>query len=239
VRRRELPSPEVVVVLSFGPELRLLDSRDEGPARPQTSFVAGLTEASIVTEMDGVSDGMQVNLTPLGAYRLLGVPMDAIANRIVDFDDLLGPGASELLERTASASGSAARFDLLDTILRGRLVDSPTPSPGISFAWRTLLEAEGRVQVHRLADELGWSHRRLVACFREQVGLTPKAAARVLRFTRALHLIETRPRPSWVEIALDCGYYDQAHFNRDFRQFAGSTPTQYLARRFENDLSPE
>jgi AraC-like DNA-binding protein len=240
VRRRELPSPEVVVMVSFGPELRLLDARDQsGTARPHWSFVAGLTEASIVTEMDGVSDALQLNLTPLGAYCLLGLPMDELANRIVSFDDVLGPAGPELRERLACAPSSARRFELLDDYFCERLAEAPSPAPGVLAAWHAMRESEGRARVGSLARDLGWSRRRLAARFREQVGLTPKAAARVLRFSRAIRLVEGHPRPSWAELALDCGYYDQAHFNRDFRQFAGSTPTEYLARRHGDDLAPE
>lgn len=88
------------------------------------------------------------------------------------------------------------------------------------------------MSVGDLADELGWSRRHLVARFREQVGLPPKVLARVLRFQRSLRLrgADGRPRP-WAEVALACGYYDQAHLNRDFRQFAGCTPTELLAAR--------
>ena len=79
-----------------------------------------------------------------------------------------------------------------------------------------------------LAAELGWSRRHLAARFRDEVGVSPKALARLLRFERALELLGTR---TLADIAYECGYYDQAHFNRDFRAFAGATPGELLARR--------
>jgi len=85
----------------------------------------------------------------------------------------------------------------------------------------------GRASINALATEPGWSHRRLIARFREQIGLAPKAAARVLRFDRAVTALRSSSG-GLAEIALDCGYFDQAHFNRDFRELAGTTPTAFL-----------
>jgi transcriptional regulator GlxA family with amidase domain len=84
----------------------------------------------------------------------------------------------------------------------------------------------GRVAIGELANELGWSHRRLIARFREQVGLAPKAAARVLRFDRAARALRS-PSRTIGEVAFECGYFDQAHLNRDFRELAGITPRAF------------
>lgn len=236
IRRRELPSRSVVTVLGLGPPMRLRDARSAaGSAETQTSFVAGLTEASIVTEMDGTAVGLQLNLTPLGAFVLLGVPMHTFANRVTAFEDVLGRAGSELVERLADAPTWEARFALLDATLRARLDRSRQPTPSIAWAWRRLVQTGGRIAVRSLAEELGCSRKHLATRFREQVGLAPKAAARVLRFERAVAEIldgETR----WGTLARACGYFDQAHFNRDFREFAGSTPTEFLARQLPDGL---
>jgi transcriptional regulator GlxA family with amidase domain len=107
----------------------------------------------------------------------------------------------------------------------------PPASYELFWAWRRLRASAGRASVGSLARELGWSHRRLIARFREQIGMPPKSVARVLRFERVSDLLRRPAAPSFAEIAQDCGYYDQSHLNRDFRDFAGTTPGAYVAAR--------
>ena len=232
LRRRELPSEWVTLILSFGPPIELLPTAARaGPVGTYTSFVAGLDDVSTVTEHCGVQHGVQVDLTPLGAHALLGGPMSEFAHTVVHLDDLPGALGGKLIERLAAARGRDARFALLDQVLAARIEAGPVPSPEVAWAWRRLRGAAGRVTIGALADEVGWSRRHLVARFREQVGLAPKAAARVLRFQRALALLGDPAGPPWAEAALTCGYYDQAHLNREFRALAGCTPTRLLAAR--------
>jgi AraC-like DNA-binding protein len=242
VRRRELPGGSVVLILGLGPELRELDPLDPSRVRwSHSAFVAGLDDTSTITEHDGVSYGIDVVLDPLVAEMVLGVPMQALARRVVPLDDLLGRSARELLARLHDAPGWAERFDVLDAELTRRLARAVPPPPAVAWAWRRVLAAEGRIRISALADELGSSRKHLSARFREHLGLPPKTLSRVLRFGRAVRLLDDRNGDRLAEIALDCGYYDQAHFNRDFREFAGSTPTEYLARRIGDGfgLAPE
>jgi AraC-like DNA-binding protein len=219
LRRSEPASATVTVILSFGPRI-LVDGESHG------SFVAGLSEGPATTEHDGVQDGIQVDLTPLAARRLLGVPMHALAGRVEPLDAVLEPGT--LLEELAEADGWEARFARLDVELTRRLEHAPPVHPAVAAAYARLTATRGAVPVGALASELGWSRRHLAARFRDDVGVSPKALARLLRFRRALELLGGR---GLADVAYECGYYDQAHFNRDFRAFAGATPGELLARR--------
>jgi AraC-like DNA-binding protein len=218
VVRRELPGGRIVLVISFGPPLEV-DGRSYG------SFVAGMHETAAITEHAGVSHGIQAYLTPLGAERLFGMPMGELAGGGADLTDVLGPEAAELAERLYEAPGWAARFALFERFIAARVADGPRVPPELEWAWGRLLASDGAVPVGALADEVGWSRRHLAARFREHIGLPPKALARVLRFERAAQRV--RDGAGLPDVALDSGYYDQAHFNRDFRAFAGVTPTEY------------
>jgi AraC-like DNA-binding protein len=232
LRRREVPSTHVTLILSFGPAIGVGGPGAAGaPAHSRTSFVAGLHDAPVVTEHAGRQHGIEVRLAPLAAGRVLGVPMDALANQVVALEDLLGRDAERLVEALYDAPGWAARFALLDEVIAARLQAGRPPSPGVAWAWGRLGETHGAVPIGALAAELGWSRRHLGARFREQVGIPPKLLARILRFERVVARLIHAPGECWAEVAYDCGYYDQAHLNRDFRAFAGSTPTAFLAAR--------
>lgn len=232
LRRREVPSADVTLIISFGPAIGVgAPGAEVAPAQRFTSFVAGLHDAPVLTEHGGYQHGIEVRLTPLGARRLFGVPMGLLSNQVIALEDLLGRDADRLVEGLHDAPGWAARFALLDDAIARRLDAARPPSPGVAWAWGRLRETHGALPIGTLAGELGWSRRHLAAQFREQVGLPPKLLARILRFDRVIALLRQADPVRWAEVAYDCGYYDQAHFNRDFRQFTGSAPSAFLASR--------
>jgi AraC-like DNA-binding protein len=174
---------------------------------------------------------IQVNFTPIGARILFGVPMDALANRVIELDDLLRREGASLVDQLRNTVAWSARFELLERYLLRRLADAaPAPAP-VAWAWRRLEDSRGKVDLGELAAEIGWSHRHFIARFRDSVGLAPRTVARILRFQRAMTLLTRPGTESLSRIAHEAGYYDQSHFNRDFTEFAGTTPTDILARR--------
>jgi AraC-like DNA-binding protein len=218
--RREVPSGDVTLILSPDSELRV-------PER-HVSFVAALHERPALVEHPGRQHGLEVKLTPLGAHALFGLPMHELANRVIELDDL---GAGELVDGVWGAGGWDGRFAALDAALARRLETAAPPSTELAWAWGRLRASGGRVPIGELASELGWSHRRLIRGFRERIGLPPKTIGRMLRFERVARLLREQGSPRLAEIAYDCGYFDQAHLNRDFREFAGTTPGDYVASR--------
>ncbi|WP_158888349.1 helix-turn-helix domain-containing protein [Amycolatopsis anabasis] len=228
VRRWEVPTGDIAFILSFGPRIRVLD-----PAAPEAvwatlgSFVATIGTSPALTEYTGAQFGVQVNLTPIGATMLLGMPMSEFAGAAVELTDALGRTGSRLLERLAEAPGWAARFDLLDEALGTRLALAKSPSPLAELAWRRLVAAEGRLPIARLVEDLGCSHRHLAVKLRECTGVTPKELARVLRARRAIRLLGSGI--AFAAVAHDCGFSDQAHLNRDLRRITGATPSAWAA----------
>jgi AraC-like DNA-binding protein len=226
--RLEAPFAGVVLIVSFAKKLRVVDAG--GGDRSHTSFVGGLSDGPTYTEHAGDQFGIQIDLTPLAARALLGVPMVELTNRVVDLDDVVGPRADQLVDRLYDAGSWEERFLLLDATLGRRFGESEPPHPALVHAWSRLSESHGRMEIGDLCREVGWSRRYLTTRFREEIGLAPKTLARVLRFQRVAALLARGAGPRFAEIAYECGYYDQAHLNRDFREFAGTTPGDYVGR---------
>jgi AraC-like DNA-binding protein len=221
-RRLEVPHAAIVMIINLGPPLAVDDS---GPMR---SFVAGLYDRAVVTHQPGDQAGIQLDLTPLGARMLFGLPMRELARRVVDLEDLV---SAELVARLGATEDWAERFDVLDAFLLARLDAATAPRPDVSFAWSRLVQTHGAIGVAQLCVELGCSRRHLATRFGDDVGLGPKAVARILRFQRVLGLLQREGGVGrFADIAAAGGYYDQPHLNRDFRELAGCTPTEYLAR---------
>ncbi|MCI4061687.1 helix-turn-helix domain-containing protein [Micromonospora sp. R77] len=131
------------------------------------------------------------------------------------------------------------RFALLDAALVDRLAGAAPVDPALVAAWRLLAGSGGRIGVAEVVEEVGWSRRHLAVRFRRELGLPPKVVARLLRFQTAYASLgrelitapgaEPVPGAGWAELAVRCGYYDQSHLIRDFRQFTGESPSELTA----------
>jgi AraC-like DNA-binding protein len=154
--------------------------------------------------------------------------MEHLARRVVSLEDVLG--GDELVERLHDAASWQARFALLDALLLRRLDAAPPVDARVQQAWTRLRSSDGAIEIGALAREVGWSRRHLAQRFRTEVGLAPKTVARILRFERVTRTLRANGGDGLAEVAYACGYADQAHLNRDFRELAGTTPTDFTAR---------
>jgi AraC-like DNA-binding protein len=235
-RMREPASPGVVLIFGLGQELRVVDPDDPARVERHGSFFAGPADSCALVEHDGQMRGVEVNLTPLAARMLFREPMRALAGRTVAVEDLLGRNALELEERLLEAESWSRRFASVEAWLGERLLAADPPPPDVEWAWRRVTSARGRIRVSDLAAELGCSRKHLSARFREHVGLPPRMVVRLLRFGRAIEMLSS-PHTTIADVAFACDYYDQAHLDRDFRDFASVTPTAYVAELRERVTS--
>jgi AraC-like DNA-binding protein len=227
---RGLPSGEMTFIISLDEPVDAvaLPDQTQTPER-LTAFAGGLAGAPALIRHDGTQFGVSIGLAPLGTRALFGMPAAALAWTTVPLDMLLGPVANQLEDRLRAATGWSARFGVLDDVLTRALREFRTPAPEVAHAWTCLVEGHGAIGVGDLATEVGWSRRHLTQRFRDEVGLTPKVMARVLRFDRARHMLQRTDAPSIAEVAATCGYFDQAHLTREWNELAGCSPTVWLA----------
>lgn len=231
-RSRALPRGAATVIIDIGgrPEIDFYagDGRTRLDVPP--SFIAGAGTASYVTRIDAAQTVLTVHFKPAGAAAFLGAALGELENACVGLADVWGPPAALLRDRLLEAASAADRVTLVESFLlsRRRLPD-PRPSAEIMMVLRAV-ETQPSLRISQLRAALDWSPRRLTARFRDEVGLAPKAYQRVRRLQGALRGLD-HPARRGADIAAELGYFDQAHFVREFREFTGMTPTQYTDRR--------
>jgi len=234
VCRRELPSGDVPLIINFDSVVRERKANSD-EWKPYGSFTAGLHDAFTLVESSGPCHGIQVNFTAIGARLFYDRPLVDFTNRSIELDDVLGSAADRLLARLYDAASWEDRFGILDQEIGSRLRCARRPPAAVTWAWQQLTKTAGGAQITDLVRATAWSERHFVVQFRENVGLAPKAFARVLRFRRAVRLMTNSRAGSLADVAQTCGYYDHAHFTRDVRAFAGVAPSALIKSRLPED----
>jgi AraC-like DNA-binding protein len=211
-----IPDGSAEIVLAFADPVR-----PSPRARPVTRFVAGQMERPWRVTYTGAVDLIGIRLHPAAVRPVLGVGPGTLTNQVVNLKRV-----SPELDRALAAIDAGA-VDRRLTDLGGRLGAmlhrAPPPNPLITTATAEIRRHRGRVRIAALAVTLGCGRRRLERRFRDEVGLSPKRWARVIRFQHALEEAAT-PNPDWAQVASVLGYADQAHLTREFREFAGIPP---------------
>ncbi|MGN1289422.1 MAG: helix-turn-helix domain-containing protein [Bradyrhizobium sp.] len=219
----------VPLIISFGTPFLIALGREPQASDRQHSFAAGLYAGPVYIESDGHAACVQVDFTPLGAYRFFGGAVTELAGRMIELEDVLGRDGHWLRERLGAETCWQRRFDLIEDFVLRRA--GHAPSPEIAFAYRRLARSAGALSITALAGDMGWSRKHLVGRFRSELGIAPKSLARMMRFHRASRLAQSGSRLGWAGIAAESGYADQAHLAREFVAFAGEPPTAWARRQ--------
>jgi AraC-like DNA-binding protein len=222
--RREVARCGIALILAFGETLDVHDG-NEGPVRSLRAFVVGNQSRATLTELSGHQHGVQVELSAAAALALFG-HVGELNNAVVPIEEVLGRWGARLSEQLGYAATWEERFTLVDEAFGAlELPDCGGISPEVSWLRRQLLASGGQARVEPLMDETGWSRRFVTERFRTQLGLPPKAYARILRFQRAVGLLgAVGDGRTLGDVAIECGYYDQSHLTQDFVALAGCAP---------------
>jgi methylphosphotriester-DNA--protein-cysteine methyltransferase len=194
------------------------------------SVVSGPHSECFVIDTQEQQSVIGVHFKPGGARPFFAMPATEFHNTHVALADVWGPAADRVRDQLRSASSTRARFRILEQALLARL-NSNVRHPAVEFALRQLSSTDSAQSVADVTARLGFSARHFIQLFSAEVGLTPKLFARVRRFQDVVRHVHQQPEVDWADVAVACGYYDQAHFINDFRGFSGLTPRDYLARR--------
>ncbi|KWX20022.1 AraC family transcriptional regulator [Mycolicibacterium wolinskyi] len=227
-RSRALPRGAATVIIDVSPRQRVDFYAADGATRLDvgTAFVAGAGSISYVTQIDSAQTVLTVHFRPGGAVPFLDGPLGDLENACVGLTEIWGRDGVALHARLIEATSIRHRITLLEEFLLARM---RLRHPALT----TVLQAIERNPSMRVADagaQIGLSPKRLIALFRSEVGVTPKTYLRVRRFQAAMRRLDAGAEGG-AEIAADLGYFDQAHFVREFRSFTAMTPTEYVRRR--------
>ncbi len=233
-----MPSPYMTVIFTLAEPLEIARHADprQSPG-VYSSMVGGLHSSPALVVHHGAQSGIQLQLSPLAARPLAGLPAGELASMDIAAEEILGPLATQVSERIQAAGTWSARFAVLDQLLGDALHVEQTVPDEVARAWTLLLRSGGTVPISEVARDVGWSQRHLSNQFTREIGLRPKMAARVIRFHRARHVLQRNVgggRPNIAGVAAQCGYFDQGHLIRDWQQFTGLSPTNWIAHEFRN-----
>ena len=230
---RVVPRESVELMINFGGPQHLR-VHDPMPSRQifRRAWVSGLQVSCLEIESPTAAQLIAASLRPAHAGVLLGVSGRELSGRVVALDEVLAHEADRLASRLEESPSVVGRFLLFEDFLRSRLRQRRRlPNPAVSRVVAQLAASGGQTPIRELTRELGCSPRYLESRMLEETGLSPKKLARLIRFSRAIESIRSDGPVDWGCVAHSCGYYDQPHFNRDFKMFSGVTPTEFLAAR--------
>ncbi len=189
------------------------------------SIVAGLLPGEFRAAGLARVECLQIRLEPAVAAEVFGASTE-LTGTVVSLEEVWGRDAGRAEDRLRAAVSWDEHFTIAAEILDRRRSARRT-DPEVAYLWRRMLASRGRLRVNGLADEVGWSRKRLWARFRSQLGITPKRAARLVRFDHAAHLLAAGQAPA--SAAGDAGYVDQSHLHREVNAFTGLTPAAVAA----------
>lgn len=222
-RERILPDGCVELVFHFRDPFRTYFANGKSAIQPR-SFVVGQMKRFIEISPVGQTGFIAIRFYARGAYLFFSRSLEQVAAGVVDLTEVWKERADEWTDRISSARGMHERVRIVEDALLTSLRENDRYDRMVDRCLQLIETAAGQWSVGQLASEIGASSRQLTRRFQHAVGVSPKEFSRVSRFLYVLHCLRQRKHQSLTETALACGYFDQAHFNHEFRDFAGMTP---------------
>ena len=167
------------------------------------------------------------------AYPFYPFPMNEMSDHVLDADLIWGDEFGVLRERMLETPDISMRFGMIENFLLEKFQSRLILNPCVAFAVGEMIRNPDRLNMARMNDRIGYSQKHFISMFKKQVGLTPKAYLKIMRFQKAINCIENAPPQSvdWTAISHECGFFDQSHFINDFKVFSGFTPEEYTQNK--------
>jgi AraC-like DNA-binding protein len=235
-KERLLPTGTMELVINLREDrVRVYDRQDTDRFETfRGAVICGTQSEFFVIDTAEQEAVIGVHFRPGGAFPFLHLTAGELLNAHASLESLWGNRAVDLRDRLLEVRTPEARFTILEQTLLAQADRPLVHHPAVAFAIEEVRRRPDAWTVADFAGRVGLSQRRFIQVFTEEVGLTPKLFGRILRFQEVLSLIGEGGKVRWASLAAACGYYDQAHFIRDFRAFSGLNPTAYLGLRTDH-----
>ena len=234
---RALPTATVELIIDLRQDSLRVFNRQH-PNRVQSfhgAMICGPHSEFFVIDAARDESVLGVHFKPGGAFPFLKLPLGELHNAHVSLETLWGAPALSLREQLLEAKTPKEKFHILEKCLSAQLSRPLAQHPAVAFALQEFQHVPHMRTIAEVTQQIGFSQRHFIQVFCNEVGLTPKQFCRVQRFQEVLRRLWKKQRLDWVDVALSCGYYDQAHFINDFQAFSGLNPTAYLTQRGERN----
>lgn len=234
-REKILPDGAIELMIDLDTEPKNIfdDESSQRSRAVKKAWISGERTRYIVIGAHRNQSMVGIRFRPGGAYPFFRFPISELSESVTELDLIWGGLVDEIREQLLSLQSHEDKLSTLEAFLLARAHRSLEANRLISFAIQQLQQSPQFLAIRDLAQTIGITQKHLITQFEKVVGLRPKTFARVCKFQKVVNMIETQSEIEWSTIAYDCGYYDQAHFIKEFQNFSGLNPTAYVAQRGE------
>ncbi len=223
---------DLFVDLSDEPKKLFANETDEIYIEYKKSWISGGRTKYIVIQSGNLKMA-GIRFKPGGTFPFLSFPVSELNDQVIDLDLIWGNEVHGLRDKLLEAITIETLFNVFEKYMYKKAAGDLEQHPLLHYALAQLVKSPGDWDMKRLSAKLGISNKHLITLFARHVGLSPKLFCRISKFQKVLQLIETEQKIEWAPLAYECGYYDQAHFIKEFNSFSGINPSAYLTRKGE------
>lgn len=234
IMEKFLPDGSMDLLIDLTEKPKKLFHNEEGTTYTtyKRSWISGMKTEYILIDAS-VSSMIGVHFRPGGAYPFFDFPLNELNNLTIEMDTLWNKEIHDIREAILSTPMIEQKFRILESYFSEKGKRKSEPNLLIKYAVDQLMQSPEVWTIDKLTQKVGVTQKHLISLFKKYVGLTPKQFARICKFQKVIQLVEKQQQIEWTPIAYECGYYDQAHFIKEFKAFSGLNPSRYLVQRGE------
>ncbi len=227
-RQRIVPDGCMEMIFHYGDPYRQYFNNETYIIQP-SAFVFGQLTAALEIAPTGITGIIAARFHPNGFAPFTDIPVSNMENRAVTLNELFGKEGTDLEAAVLLAQSNEVRISIINHFLSGRLNTPETIDRVTQSSMDILLKQKGQLSVDELAEQIKVNRRQLERKFSAVIGMSPKQLSKIIRLQAALKMIEKQEFTSLTSLAYENGYFDQAHFIKDFKEFTGMSPKQFYA----------